>query len=187
VRRRLAQVLAVADRTPDLELLQTYEPIVRYTAGELFFPTGVEGYLAECDLLVGTTEADARVLVPRGELTEASLATYNAPPDESLYLRLVQDPLNGQELRQWRNRPDRVTFKAPGRLARVGLFARLVDAGFTLSLLARGSVPGGTAAAAQQKYARARESDPRYVYHGRVVRENGWICLHYMLFHFMND
>jgi hypothetical protein len=36
VRRRLAQVLAVADRTPDLELLQTYEPIVRYTAGELF-------------------------------------------------------------------------------------------------------------------------------------------------------
>jgi len=62
-----------------------------------------------------------------------------------------------------------------------------VDAGFTLSLLARGSVPGGTAAAAQQKYARARESDPRYVYHGRVVRENGWICLHYMFFHFMND
>jgi len=177
----------VADRTPDLELLRAYEPIVRYTEGELFFPAGVEGYLAECDLLVGTTEADARVLVPRGELTEASLATHIAPPDESLYLRLVQEPLNGQELRQWRNRPDRVAFKAPGRLARVGLFARLVDAGFTLSLLARGSVPGGTAAAAQQKYARARESDPRYVYHGRVIRENGWICLHYLLFHFMND
>jgi len=177
----------VADRTPDLELLRAYEPIVRYTEGELFFPAGVEGYLAECDLLVGTTEADARVLVPRGELTEASLATHIAPPDESLYLRLVQEPLNGQELRQWRNRPDRVAFKAPGRLARVGLFARLVDAGFTLSLLARGSVPGGTAAAAQQKYARARESDPRYVYHGRVIRENGWICLHYLLFHFMID
>jgi hypothetical protein len=44
----------------------------------------------------------------------------------------------------------------------------------------RGSVPGSTAAAAQIKYVRSRESDPRYVYHGRVIRENGWICLHYL-------
>ena len=46
-------------------------------------------------------------------------------------------------------------FRAPGRLARVGLFARLVDAGFNASLLLRGTVPGGTAAAAQIKYAAA--------------------------------
>ncbi len=123
----------------------------------------------------------------RAELTPASLATFIAPPGESLYLRLVQKPLNGLELRRWRSRPDRVTFSAPGRLARVGLFARLLDAGFTASLLLRGSVPGGTAGAAQIKYAAARESDPRYVYHGRVVRENGWTCLHYLYFYFMND
>jgi hypothetical protein len=171
----------------DLDLLQTFEPVVRYTNGELFFPTGVEHYLAECDLLVGPSERERRVLVPQGELTPASLATFIAPPGESLYLRLVQKPLNGLELRRWRSRPDRVTFSAPGRLARVGLFARLLDAGFTASLLLRGSVPGGTAAAAQIKYARARDSDPRYVYHGRVVRENGWTCLHYLFFYFMND
>jgi len=173
--------------TADLELLRAYEPIVRYTNGELFFPTGVEGYLAECDLLVGTSEDDARVLVPQGELTTETLASFDAPVGESLYLRLVQQPLNGVELRRWRSRPDRIHFSAPGRLARVGLFARLMDAGFTLSLLLRGSVPGGTAAAAQIKYARSRKSDPRYVYHGRVTRENGWICLHYLFFHFMND
>ena len=47
--------------------------------------------------------------------------------------------------------------------------------------------PGGTAAAAQIKYEAVRASDPRYVYHGRVVRRNGWICLHYLYFYFMND
>jgi len=171
----------------DLELLRAYEPIVRYTNGELFFPAGVEGYLAECDLLVGTSEDDARVLVPQGQLTTETLASFDAPVGESLYLRLVQQPLSGVELRRWRARPDRIRFSAPGRLARVGLFARLMDAGFTVSLMLRGSVPGGTAAAAQVKYARAREQDPSYVYHARVVRENGWICLHYLLFHYMND
>jgi hypothetical protein len=177
----------VTGPTTDLELLRAFEPVVRYNRGELFYPTGVEGYLAECDLLVGTSERDRRVLAPKGSLTTASLATRVAPPGESLYLRLVQQPLNGLELRRWRNRPDRVPFRAPGRLARVGLFARLVDAGFTASLLLRGSVPGGTAAAAQIKYAAAHEQDPRYVYYARVIREDGWICLHYLYFYFMND
>lgn len=171
----------------DLELLRAYEPIVRYNRGELFLPAGVEGYLAECDLLVGTSERDRRVLVPQGSLTTAALAAATTPPGESLYLRLVQRPLGGLELRRWRARPDRVPFRAAGRLARVGLFARLVDAGFTASLMLRGSVPGGTAAAAQIKYAAVEAADPRRVYHGRVVREGGWICLQYLYFYFMND
>ena len=29
--------------------------------------------------------------------------------------------------------------------------------------------------------------DPRYVYHGRVLRSDGWIVLHYNFFYFMND
>ena len=33
----------------------------------------------------------------------------------------------------------------------------------------------------------ARRADPRYVYHGRVVRRNGWIVLQYLFFHYMND
>ena len=47
--------------------------------------------------------------------------------------------------------------------------------------------PGGTAAAAQVKYERARAADPRYIYHARVVRQDGWLVLHYMWFYFMND
>ena len=91
------------------------------------------------------------------------------------------------ELARWNRRPDRTPFHAPSRLARVGLFARLVDTGFTASLLLRGSVPGGTTAAASVKYEQVRTHDPRFVYHGRVVRRDGWIALHYMYFYFMND
>ncbi len=147
----------------------------------------MDGYLAACDLLVGRSEKLREVLVPVGALSVENVAGHVAPPGENLYLRLVQEPFDGIELARWQLRPDRVHFHAPSRLARVGLFARLVDAGFTISLLLRGTVPGGTAAAAQVKYAAAVQQDPRIVYHGRVVRRNGWIVLQYLYFYFMND
>ena len=47
----------------DIALLREYEPIVRYNQGELFFPTAVEGYLAECDLLITSPRENDGVLV----------------------------------------------------------------------------------------------------------------------------
>ncbi len=173
--------------TDDLELLRAYEPVIRYTNGELFFPSAVEPYLADCDLLVGSQVGHARLLIGRGGLDATILSQQTAPAGETLFLRLVQQPLGGLALAQWSRRPGRPVFRAPGRLARVGLFARLVDAGFNASLLLRGKVPGGTAAAASVKYEAARAIDPRYVYHGRVVRRGGWIVLHFLYFYFMND
>jgi hypothetical protein len=171
----------------DLALLRAYEPILRYNRGELFYPMAVDGYLAECDVLAGTGEKNRRVLVPRGEVTPDRLAASTAGHGESLYLRFVQEPLGRLELARWQLRPNRTVFRTPGRLARVGLFARLVDAGFTASLLARGTVPGGTAAAASVKYEAIRKEDDRYVYHARVLRQDGWIVLHYVFFYAMND
>jgi hypothetical protein len=171
----------------DVALLRRFEPILRYNRGELFYPMAVEGYLAECDVLAGTGEKDRRVLVPHGEVTPERLAGVEAGAGESLYLRFVQHPLGPLELARWRARPDREVFRTPGRLARVGLFARLVDAGFTASLLLRGTVPGGTAAAAAVKYGAIREADPRYVYHARVLRQDGWVILHYVFLYAMND
>src|SRR4051794_10220861 len=173
--------------TADIALLKRYEPIVRYNQGELFFPTAVEGYLARCDLLMGRNERDQTVVVPVGEVSAEVIGNYVAEPGKSLYLRLVQKPLNGFELARWQVTGNRPRFHAPGRLARVGLFGRLIDAGFNASLLLRGTVPGGTAAAAQIKYAAARETDQRYVYYARVIRRGGWISLHYLYFYFMND
>ncbi|MFN8620382.1 MAG: hypothetical protein U0869_06510 [Chloroflexota bacterium] len=177
----------LTEASDDLALLRAFEPIVRYNDGELFFPAAVDGYLAGCDLLEGNSERDRKVVVPVGQVTKDVIASWVSPPGMSLYLRYVQEPLTGIALARWQTRPDRTHFRAPGRLARVGLFGRLVDAGFNASLLARGTVPGGAAAAAQVKYAAYRQTDPRYVYHGRVVRRNGWIVLQYLFFHFMND
>jgi hypothetical protein len=176
-----------AQEPADIALLKRFEPIVRYNHGELFFPTAVNGYLAECDMLMGRSQRDQVVVVERGGLSVDNVGDHVAEPGKSLYLRLVQKPLNGFDLARWQVRGDRPRFRASGRLARVGLFGRLLDAGFDASLLLRGTVPGGTAAAAHIKYTAAREKDPRYVYYGRVVRRRGWIVLQYLYFYFMND
>jgi hypothetical protein len=173
--------------TADAELLQAFEPIVRYNRGENFYPMAVEGYLAACDLLMGSSERSSRVVLEVGQVTPDRLATFQAEPGTSLYLRYVQRPMTGIELARWRARPGREVLHAPARLARVGLFGRLVDAGFDASLVLRGTVPGGTAAAAEKKYQAVRQRDSRYVYYGRVIRRNDWIVLHYLYFYAMND
>jgi len=77
----------------DLHLLRRFEPTIRYNHGELFFPTSVEPYIADCDLWVGRSERDRTLIVPHGELTADSAATVETPPGKSLFLRIVQRPL----------------------------------------------------------------------------------------------
>ncbi|MFL5775963.1 MAG: hypothetical protein ACJ76W_06785 [Chloroflexota bacterium] len=174
--------------TTDLELLRRHEPILRFTQGELFLPMPTEGYVGSCDLLSGPTIREAQIVAPAGSLTLEGLGAVGDPPPGHLqFLRFVPRAMNAVELARWRNRRDRPRFSAPGRLARVGLPARLVDAGLVTSLLLRGRVPGGTAAAAQVRYAAIREGDPRVSYHARVVRTEGWVVLHYLFFYAMND
>ena len=128
------------------------------------------------------------VVIPAGELTPETLAAAgDPPPGESRFLRYVQRPLSPIELARFNGRPDRPRFQAPGRLARVGLLARMLDAGLLASLLVRGKVPGGTAAAAAVKYEAQRAADPRIAYHGRVIRRDGWVVLQYLFFYAMND
>ncbi len=172
----------------DLDLLRRHEPILRFTDGELFFPMAAGSYVEACDLLTGPNLREARVAIPAGELNLERLAAVGDPPlGEAQFLRFVPKPLSALELRRWQSRPEHQRFSAPGRLARVGLAARLVDAGLVTSLLLRGRVPGGTAAAASERYDEIRERDPSVVYHGRVVREGRWVVLHYMFFYAMND
>src|SRR6187551_2123160 len=124
-----------------------------------------ESYVGACDLLVGPNLREARVSIPAGELDLERLAAVGDPlPGEAQFLRLVPKPMSAFELRRWQSRPEHQRFSAPGRLARVGLPARLVDAGLVTSLLARGRVPGGTAAGASVRYEQIRERDPRIVY-----------------------
>jgi hypothetical protein len=175
-------------RERDLELLRRYEPVVRYTHGEFFFPMAVEDYVSESDLWAVGPGSRKTLVVPAGELTVDELATWPARlPDRSLYLRFVQEPLSGVALAQGRARAGRPRFSAPSRLARVGIIARLVDAAFDLSLLVRGTVPGGTVAAGELKYAAIRSNAPAFTYYGRVVRDAGWTVCQYLFFYCMND
>lgn len=176
----------------DLDLLRAYEPIVRYTAGEMFFPTAVDGYLETASLWKRVRHDEsgawsATMLADSGKLTGETLPRYAAAgPEETLYLRFTEEPLGGLEYQRWRQQ-EKPAFYAPGRLARVGLLSRISAALFSASLLARGKVPGGTTAAAERRYRaiQARTSGP--VYYGRVVRQNGYVILHYHFFYCMND
>ncbi|MBI3964500.1 MAG: hypothetical protein HY329_02610 [Chloroflexi bacterium] len=180
--------LDVSDTGDDLALLRRYEPVLQFTHGELFFPCAVDEYVRQCSLWQRSGERMPELVLSGGLVDLDAIARYDeVKPGTTLFLRFVQEPLGGREFGKWRSRPERPRFRAPGRLARVGLITRLLDAVFDVSLLLRGRVPGGTVAAAEEQYRSITAVDPRYVYYGRVVREGGYVVLHYVFFYAMNN
>lgn len=172
----------------DLQLLRAYEPVVQYTYGELFFPCAVEQYVAKCSLWLRRPDGKAEQLVARGELTIECLAEHPpAAPDEKLFLRFVEEPLEGRAFSRWLLRPERPRFRTQGRLARVGIGMRALDSLFGLGLLLRGRVPGGTVAAADEQYRQIWANAPYHPYYGKVTRQGSYIALNYLFFYAMND
>lgn len=172
----------------DLELLRKYEPVIYFTSGEMFYPRAVDQYVAHSSLWEVDARGKAKQLAAEGDLTLERLAAYDqVPAGNALFLRFVPEPLQPLEYQQWLNRPGRVRFKAPARLARVPLLSRIGDTFFDLSLAVRGVVPGGTAAAAEVRMREVEKRDGRNVYYGRVLNEGGWIILHYIYFYPMNN
>ncbi|MGI8505888.1 MAG: hypothetical protein ACR2MK_03625 [Solirubrobacteraceae bacterium] len=171
----------------DLGLLRAYEPVVRYTKGELFLPTAVGPYVAHCSLWAGEADGgDPACLVSAGTLSLERLCEVGAAhSDQALSLRFVSEPLGRVEYRRWRRAP-RDRLSATARFTTTGIFGRLIDAGFRGSLLLRGKVAAGLAAAAEVSYREQLETD-RYTYYGRVVRDGGYVCLQYWFFYAMND
>ena len=193
------QLFPAAEAAPaadagDLWLLQCYEPVLRFSRGELFLPMAVEDYLGKCSLWRsggvrrswGRRRPGERLRAP-GELTPARLAEAGARLSGSLSLRFVQRSLGWREFRAWRrdaSRPRLATVSS--RLAAVGLLGRLIDAVMRFSLLLRGRVPGGTAAAAEQAY-RSQAGQDSCPYYARVTRDRGFVALQYWFLYAMND
>jgi hypothetical protein len=172
----------------ELTLLQRFEPSVHFTKGELFFPCSVDGYLERCRLIMRDKLGREKVLAYEGEVSKEKLGQFReVPSGHIIFLRFVGEPMTVVQYKDWLLRPDRPVFRSQGRMARVGLFSRIIDSFFDASLLVRGVLPGGTAAAAEVKYREIRSQDPRNVYYGRVIREGGYIVLHYIFFYVMND
>ena len=172
----------------DLDLLRRYEPIVRYTEGELFFPAAVEDYVAVCELIerVPGDKSDV-VIAAKGSLTLDALADAGATrPGSGLYLRLVDEPFSRAQTTRWRLRSDRPHFRNANRLARVGILSRVLDALMRTSLFFRGKVASGTEAAAET-ICRERVRQDHHPYYGRVVRQGGYVALQYWFFYAFND
>jgi len=127
----------------DLELLRTYEPVVRFTKGEMFFPSAVDGFVAHCSLWTRGKDDSARQLVPVGQLTLDKLAEYSEVPlYHTIYLRFVDQPLRAGDFQRWQRRPERVPFRAGGRLARVPIFSRIADSSSICPFLSAALFPG---------------------------------------------
>jgi hypothetical protein len=172
----------------DLDLLQRFEPVIRYTQGEMFFPCAVDSYLGQCSLWQRDAEGQQSMLLSPGHLDPARLGNIDfQSPGTDLFLRFVEEPLDPIAYQRWLNSSEHSTFDSVGRLARVGIAGRLAEALFDFSLLLRGRVAGGTAGKAQLQYKQALAGDPRYVYYGRVIRDAGYTMLHYLFFYVMND
>ncbi|HSF27283.1 MAG TPA: hypothetical protein VLC50_07180 [Actinomycetes bacterium] len=178
--------------TPDVpttsaeDLLRRHEPVVRYTSGELFLPSSVEAYLRSAALFRVADDTTEQLAAPTTLDTTALASIGRAHHGERLWLRFVEAPLGRRAYREWRRRPERVRFVGESGAAAVGLLARLVAALMRLSLLVRGRVPGGYAAAAEQAIA-AAGGDQRAHYYGHVTRDGGYLVLQYWFFYAMND
>jgi hypothetical protein len=180
-----------------MALLRRFEPVMRFTRGERFYPMDVEPYVRSCSLWVQHAGEEAVCLVPRGELTLEDLAQQ--PQDEfgaTRFLRFT-DPQSFRELysrrlrrkhvSEKRKEPDNVFRAGRGRLARVGYLSRVVDALYSLALLARGRLPGEASFASSIRYRHIMSEREQYRYHGRVLRQGGWIVLQYWFFYAFND
>ena len=121
-------------------LLRRFEPVIRSTAGDKFYPMDVEPYVLACSLWVQRPGEEAVCVVPGEELSLDRLAQQ--PMDESGAVHFLKftdaDDLgadsSGGRLRLFHRRAknrkeSRRAFRAGrGRLARVGYFSRFVDA-----------------------------------------------------------
>ncbi|HYO86502.1 MAG TPA: hypothetical protein VES01_08635 [Dermatophilaceae bacterium] len=174
--------------TPDEQrgLLTRFEPQLRFTAGELFFPMPVEDYVADAALVIGRGD-EAADIAARGTLTLERLAELGqAHANQGLSLRHVNKSLDRKAYRAWRHRDGRTPFRPSSRFAAVGLPSRLVDSAMRLTLLLRGSVPGGFTAAAETAYRRTGSRE-KPCYYGHVTQEGGYTVLQYWYFYAMND
>jgi hypothetical protein len=179
----------------DAELVRRFEPILRFTHGELYFPTDVDRYVESSSLWVNHRDGREELLLAEGEVTLENLGQLRElPPGAVEHLRFVGPASLRAEMRRAlreRNFGGRARRRGwvpgQGRLARVGLLSRAIDAGFALILLGRGRVPAAVAALAEKKTRALDAGGKVYAYYARVIRDGGWIGLQYWYFYRYDD
>ncbi|CAN5382945.1 hypothetical protein BH23ACT6_BH23ACT6_24640 [soil metagenome] len=173
--------------TSDLDLLRTFEPVVRFTRGEFFFPVSAARYAEQAALWSDDPDGESVREYPPGTL-DLSLLSAHCTTNQGL-----AHSLSGVDTGTGHERPVRIPLKdrppllrGSSRLASVGVTARLIDAANRLSLLFRGSVPGGSAARSFLLQRDHLDVD-QPTYYGRIVRDGDWIIAQYWFFYCFNN
>jgi hypothetical protein len=182
-----------AEHQGEAALLRRFEPVLRFTHGERFFPMDVKRYVEKSSLWIQRPDGLQRIH-SEGELSLEKLTQSRYEPFDSIqYIKFIE-PLNIAELASYQLQQtltkegrQQAFHAGAGRLARVGYGSRLLDALFSLTLFARGRVPGDTAAAAAVTYKTMQDAAEHYHYYGRVVEQEGWLVLQYWYFYAFNN
>lgn len=181
--------------TPDqqIELLKRFEPELRFTKGETFFPMDVEPYVHASSLWMQKSGQDAICLVPQGQVDLDVMSEQRMDGNDTVYFLRFIEPLDVVNLVTYLSQrrsnidPQNIFRFKMGRLARVGYSSRFADLIFSLSLLLRGRVPGDTSAAAALEYEKIIKNEESYQYHGRVLQQGDWTVLQYWYFYAFNN
>ncbi|MBL7253193.1 hypothetical protein [Paractinoplanes lichenicola] len=171
----------------DLRLLRAYEPVARFTQGEYFFPVSAERYVSNAGLWrLEAGESPVEQVAPGGLTLDGLAEAAGAGQGLQLSLSGVAGARGrlGVAHIPLRERPPHL--RRSSRLASVGLTARLIDTANRISLLFRGSVPGGSAAHSFLLQRDHLEPD-KPVYYGRVLRDDLWIVCQYWYFYSFNN
>ena len=158
------------------DLLKRFAPVIRFDSRELFFPCSVEPYVKNSSLWRDGTEVR-----PAGSISSSDLKHELG---RDTYLRFISDHERSSVLRAEASRLARKLLSP--RLGRVGIFGRILDAIFLLSVFIRPTTPRMTTTAAALKSHRLKLDDNPTLY-GRAIRQGEWIVLHYCYFYSMND
>ncbi len=159
-----------------LELLGKHAPILKFDSREIFFPTDIESFIQASCLVV-----DGEIVAVQGEAKTHKLTRSLG---SNAYLQLVTEQDRRKVVGEQAKRLARGLLG--NRLGRVGIFGRILDALFQLSVFLRPTTPRMTTPAAAIKVDELNlQADP--VVYGRVVNIAGWTVLHYAYFYVMND
>jgi len=176
-----------------IDLLKRFEPILKFTQGERFFPYHVEDYVDEASLWVKKPRKLPELMVSEDDLDLTTLGTLHLEGAQNIHYLHFISPLNIGEMAEFRINEIREAVKkqnfqpSRSRLARVGYIARIVDVLFSVILLLRGRVPGDAMTAAVVTFDKMLSQKRSFKYYGRIIRQNGWIILQYWYFYPFNN
>lgn len=177
-----------SERGPsDLDLLRAFEPVVHFTRGEFFYPVSASLYVEHAALWSDDQATEPRRAFAAREL-DLNLLTQHTRATRGLHQSLSGIDVGVDHKVSPRipiaERPPPLA--GASRLASVGVTARMIDALNRLSLLFRGSVPGGSAA---QSFLLQRDhlKPQQPTYYGRVLRDGHWIIAQYWYFYSFNN